>query len=328
MMDVPTPRRNRMQKYIARRLLYAIPALLGITIIVFLAMRVLPGDVLSAMFGEGVGRLTEQERRHALSTLGLDKPLHMQYLSWLQDIVTGKMGESFWRGDKIADLIQRRGFISAEIAIMAIIFSWLVGLPVGILGAVRQNGVLDYASRIFAVLFLAIPGFWLGAMIVLALLLLLGYRAPLGIIFPWDDLVGNLKIVGGPAVVLGLAQSAYIARLGRSTLLEVIREDYIRTARAKGLGEQAVVLRHALQNAMLPVITLSGVLLGFLLGGSVAVEVAFGVPGLGTALVKAFNENDHMVIQNLVLLYGFVFVIVNLFIDLAYAWIDPRIRYS
>lgn len=304
------------------------PALLGVTIIVFLTMRVLPGDVLSSMFGEGASRLTEQERRHAISTLGLDRPLHMQYLGWLKDVVTGKLGESFWRGDKIGDLVQRRGFITAEIAIMAVIFSWLVGLPVGILGAVRQNGVLDYASRIFAVLFLAIPGFWLGSVIVLALLLLLGYRAPLGIIFPWDDLVGNLKIVGGPAVVLGLAQSAYVARMARSTLLEVIREDYIRTARSKGLAERRVILTHALQNALLPVITLSGVLLGFLLGGSVAVEVAFGVPGLGTALAKAFIENDYMVIQNLVFLYGAVFVVINLLVDLSYAWLDPRIRYT
>jgi peptide/nickel transport system permease protein len=305
-----------------------VPALLGVTIIVFLAMRVLPGDVLSAMFGEGVNRLTERERQHALATLGLDKPLHMQYLGWMKDVVTGKLGESFWRGDQIADLIKRRGFITGEIAILAVIFSWLVGLPVGILGAMRQNSVLDYTSRIIAVSFLAIPGFWLGAVISLALLLWFGYRAPMGIIFPWDDFVGNMKVVIGPALVLGLAQSAYVARLARSTLLEVIREDYIRTARAKGLGEQAVVWRHALQNALLPVITLSGVLLGFLLGGSVAVEVAFGVPGLGTALVKAFNDNDYMVIQNLVLLYGVVFVIVNLLVDLAYAWLDPKIRYT
>ena len=317
-----------MHKYIARRLFYAVPALLGVTIIVFLTMRVLPGDVLSAMFGEGAVRLTEQERQHAISTLGLNKPLHQQYLGWIKDVVTGKLGESFWRGDKIADLVKRRGFITGEIAILAVLFSWLVGLPVGILGAVRQNSVPDYASRIFAVLFLAIPGFWLGAVIALALLLWFGYRAPLGIIFPWDDFIGNLKIVIGPAVVLGLAQSAYIARLTRSTLLEVIREDYIRTARAKGLREQAVIWRHALQNALLPVITLSGVLFGFLLGGSVAVEVAFGVPGLGTALVKAFNENDHMVIQNLVLLYGVVFVVINLLVDLTYAWLDPRIRYT
>jgi peptide/nickel transport system permease protein len=317
-----------VHKYIARRLIYAVPALLGVTIIVFLTMRVLPGDVLSAMFGEGAVRLTEQERQHALSTLGLDKPLHMQYLSWLKDIGTGKLGESFWRGDKIADLVQRRGFITGEIAIIAVLFSWLVGLPVGILGAVRQNSVLDYASRISAVLFLAIPSFWLGAVIALALLLGLGYRAPLGIIFPWDDFIGNMKIVVGPAVVLGLAQSAYVARLARSTLLEVIREDYIRTARAKGLREQAVIWRHALQNALLPVITLSGVLFGFLLGGSVAVEVAFGVPGLGTTLVRAFNENDFMIIQNLVLLYGVVFVVINLLVDLTYAWLDPRIRYT
>jgi peptide/nickel transport system permease protein len=163
--------------------------------------------------------------------------------------------------------------------------------------------------------------------VVLALIAF-NYRPPLGIIYLWDDPQGNLQIVLGPGIVLGLSTAAYIARMARTTLLEVIRDDYIRTARAKGLAERIVVLRHALHNALLPVITLSGVLFGLLLGGSVAVELAFAVPGLGTALVQAFTERDFVVVQNLVLLYGLIFVLVNLLIDVAYAWLDPRIKYS
>jgi len=198
---------------------------------------------------------------------------------------------------------------------------------VGILSALWQNSTLDYLARFFTVLFLAIPGFWLGAMIVLALLLWWDYAPPLGVINIWDDPIRNLQLVSGPAIVIGLAVSAYIARMTRSSLLEIIREDYIRTARAKGLREQAVVLKHALRNASLPIITLSGVLFGFLLSGTVVVEQAFNVPGLGKAMVEAFVMLDYAVIQNLVLLYSVVFIVINLLIDVSYAWLDPRIRY-
>jgi peptide/nickel transport system permease protein len=198
---------------------------------------------------------------------------------------------------------------------------------VGILSALRQNTVLDYIARFFTVLFLAVPGFWLGAMLVLVLLLWWDYAPPLGVINLWDNPARNLQIVWGPAVVLGLAVSAYIARMTRSSLLEIVREDYIRTARAKGLREQAVILKHALRNASLPIITLSGVLFGFLLSGTVVVEQAFNVPGLGKAMVEAFVTLDYAVIQNLVLLYSAVFIVINLLVDISYAWLDPRIRY-
>jgi peptide/nickel transport system permease protein len=251
----------------------------------------------------------------------------VQYITWLKDIGTGKLGKSFWRGDTVVDLIVQRGPLTVEIAVMAIILSWVVGIPVGILSALRQNSALDYLARFFTVLFLAIPGFWLGAMIVLVLLLWWDYAPPLGVINIWDDPAKNLQLALGPAVVLGLAVSAYIARMTRSSLLEIIREDYIRTARAKGLREQAVVLKHALRNASLPIITLSGVLFGFLLSGTVVVEQAFNVPGLGKAMVEAFVMLDYAVIQNLVLLYSVVFIVINLLIDVSYAWLDPRIRY-
>jgi peptide/nickel transport system permease protein len=227
----------------------------------------------------------------------------------------------------VADLILRRGPLSAEIGLLAVLISWLVGLPVGILSALRPNSTVDNGARCLSILFLAIPGFWFGMLIVLALLFWFNYKAPLLVVHIWENPWVNFQLVIGPAVVLGLGQAAYIARMARSTLLEVIREDYVRTARAKGVIERLVVLRHALPNAVLPVITLSGILMGFVLGGSVAIEQAFGVPGLGRAMVTAVIERDVIVVQNLVFLYALIFVMVNLLVDISYAWFDPRIHY-
>ena len=207
------------------------------------------------------------------------------------------------------------------------ILSWLVGIPVAIVSALRPNSLGDNVSRFLSILFLAVPGFWLGMLIVLAALFMFGYRAPLAgplLTDPW----GNLQVVIGPAVVLGLGQAAYIARMARSSLLEVIREDYVRTARAKGLSRRPVITFHALPNALLPVITLSGILLGFVLAGSIPVERAFGTPGLGYAMFTAVSERDVFVMQNLVFIYAVVFVLLNILVDLTIAWLDPRIRYN
>ena len=317
-----------MTAYIIRRLIYAVPTLLGVSMLIFLAMRVLPGDPLTVMYGTQVVTIRDADRERIEAELGLSDPLIVQYGNWLKDIGKGELGTSFWRNDKVSDLIKRRGPLTLEIAVLAILVSWLVGVPVGILSALKQNSLLDYAARMFTVAFLAIPSFWLASLIALLLVLKFGYGPPLGTIDLWDDPKKNLEIVWGPSVVLGLAVSAHIARMTRSTLLEVIREDYIRTARAKGLAETIVVLRHALRNALLPVITLSGVLFGFLLGGTVVVEQAFNVPGLGRAMIDAITELDYIVIQNLVLLYAAAFVFINLVTDLSYAFLDPKIRYS
>jgi len=318
-----------MSRYIARRALFALATIAGVSVIIFIVLRVLPGDPLVAILGvEGIAKMTPADRVRIMHDLGLSDPLAVQYVHWLKDIATGQLGKSFFRGDTVAELILRRGPISAEIGVLALIVSWLVGLPIGILSAIKPNSLLDNIARSLAILFIAIPGFWLGMLIVLALLFWFGYKAPIIIVQAWDSPWQNLQIVVGPAIVLGLAQGAYIARMARSCLLEVIHEDYVRTARAKGVLERRVVLSHALPNALLPVITISGVLLGFVLGGSVAVEQAFGVPGLGRALVTALIERDIIVVQNLVLLYAVIFVLVNLLVDLSYAWLDPRIRYG
>jgi len=318
-----------VRKYLLRRAFFALGTLIGVSLIIFVVLRILPGDPLVAILGvEGHAKMDPADRAVLMRDLGLSDSLPVQYVRWMRDIATGQLGKSFFRGDTVRDLILHRGPLSAEIAILALIISWLVGLPVGILSAIRPNSWADAVVRSLSVLFIAVPGFWLGLLIVLALLFWFGYKAPIIIVQLWQDPWQNFQLIIGPAMVLGLAQGAYIARMARSCLLEVIREDYVRTARAKGAVERAVVMHHALPNALLPVITISGVLLGFVLGGSVAVEQAFGVPGLGRALVVAIIERDIVVVQNLVLLYAGIFVLVNVLVDMSYAWLDPRIRYQ
>ena len=319
-----------MVYYLRKRLLAAIPTLFGITVLIFLAMRVLPGDPVSFIFTEAKGAqvLSAEQRQQALAKLGLDRPYYVQYLAWIGGVLRGDLGTSFWRGEKTVDLIARRGPITAQIALMAVALSWAIGLPAGIFSAVRRNSWLDYLFRVSVTFFLAVPSFLIGLTVVLVGVLVFNWRPPLTIAYPWTDPLTNLQITMGPAVALGLGLAAVIARFTRSSCLEVLNEDYVRTARAKGLVERRVVFGHVFRNALLPVITVSGLALSGLLGGSVAVERAFGVPGLGLALTFALAERDWNVIQNLVLLYGVIVTVINLVVDLSYGWFDPRIRYQ
>jgi len=308
----------------------SVPTLFGVTVLIFVAMRVIPGDPISLITSEGGMNyaLSDEEINAVRHSLGFDRPYHEQYLSWIGDVLSGELGRSFWRQEPIRDQILRRAPITAEIGLMAILLSWIIGLPIGILSAVKRNAWPDYVSRVFVIFFVAVPAFWVGLLIVLAEVLIFNWRPSLTIIYLWEDPWRNLQMTLGPAVVLGLGVAALTARMARSATLEVLHEDYVRTARAKGLREKLVIVRHVLRNALLPVVTISGLALGGLLGGSVAVERAFGVPGLGQLLVMGFGERDWMLIQNLVLLYGVVFTIINLLIDLTYALLDPRIGYS
>ena len=316
-----------MLTYIMRRLVFGAVTVVGVSIVVFVVMRILPGDPLVALFGpEGFTKLTAQERAHYMSELGLSDPLWLQYLHWVKDIANGNFGHSFFRSESVAEMILRRGPLTAEIAFLSVVLSWLIGIPVAILSALRPNSLADNFARLMSILFLAVPGFWLGMLIVLTLLFVFGYRAPLTGASLFNDPWTTLQMIIGPAVVLGLGQAAYIARMARSCLLEVVREDYVRTARAKGLNNRLVIAFHALPNALLPVITLSGVLLGFVLAGSIPVERAFGTPGLGNAMFTAVNERDVFVMQNLVFLYAVVFVLLNILVDIIIAGLDPRIR--
>ena len=319
-----------MQRYILRRLLTAIPTIFGITVLIFVVMRVLPGDPLAQIASESQGQytLSAEELASARASLGLDRPLPLQYLSWVADVLRGDFGHSFWNTEPIRAVFVRRGMISLEIALLAVILSWLVGVPVGILSAAYRNSWLDNVIRVIMTLCLAVPSFWIGLSIVLTLVLVFTWRPPLTIVQPWEDPVKNLQIVIGPAIALGLGLAASLARMTRSAMLEALHEDYVRTARSKGLAEARVIARHVFRNALLPIITTSGAAMGALLGGAVATETAFGVPGLGNYLVQALNRRDWMVIQNLVFIYGIIFVVINLLVDLSYAWIDPRIRYQ
>jgi peptide/nickel transport system permease protein len=246
----------------------------------------------------------------------------------MRDVLRGDLGRSFWRGEPIRDLILRRGPITAQIALMAVLLSWIIGIPVGICSAVWRQSPGEYLTRVVVTTFMAVPSFWIGLVIVLVGVLAFTWRPPLTIIYFWDNPWGNLQITLGPAIAMGTGLGAVMARITRSSILEALEEDYVRTARAKGLGEQPIVWRHVLKNALLPIITVSGLALGGLLGGSVAVERAFGVPGLGAALVQALTERDWMMIQNLVLLYGVIFTAINLVVDVSYGLFDPRIRYQ
>jgi len=318
-----------MYSYIIRRLAFGLVTIIAVSILVFVILRILPGDPLVAIFGmEGFTKLSAADRASYMTQLGLSDPLPIQYLHWIKDIVSGNLGHSFFRAESVGEMLWRRGPLTAEIAVLSVVISWLVGVPVAIVSALKPNSFADNISRFLSILFLAVPGFWLGMLIVLGLLFIFGYRAPLAGAGLFSDPVANLQIIIGPAVVLGLGQAAYIARMARSSLLEVIREDYVRTARAKGLSRRPVITFHALPNALLPVITLSGILLGFVLAGSIPVERAFGTPGLGYSMFTAVAERDVFVMQNLVFLYAVVFVLLNLGIDLLIAWLDPRIRYQ
>ncbi len=318
-----------MYTYIARRLAFGVVTVFGVSVVIFVVMRVMPGDPLLALLGpEGLQKLTDVDRAKIMADLGLSDPLLVQYLHWMRDVSSGSFGHSFFRSESVSDMILRRGPLTAEIAILSVILSWIVGIPVALVSALRQNSWGDNIARFISILFLAVPGFWVGMLIILAMLFWFGYRPPLTNISFFEDPLGNLQIAVPPAIVLGLGQAAYIARMARSSLLEVIREDYVRTARAKGLSGRLVVAMHALPNALLPVITLSGILLGFVLAGSIPVERAFATPGLGYSMFIAVNERDVFVMQNLVFLYAGVFVLLNIAIDLTIAWLDPRIRYQ
>ncbi|MGH2560289.1 MAG: ABC transporter permease, partial [Thermomicrobiales bacterium] len=272
-----------MSRYVLRRFLIAMPTMFGVTVLIFIAMRVIPGDPLAMIGAEGQAThvLTDEEQEAARASLGLDRPLYVQYFSWLADVAQGNLGYSFWTEEPIREQVLRRGPISAEIALLAVLLSWVIGVPIGLLSAIRRNSWLDNLSRLAVTAFMAIPSFWMGLVIVLLTVRIFYWRPPLVITQLWEEPLVNLQMVIGPGIALGLGLAAVIVRMTRSTALEVLGEDYVRTARAKGLGARTLALTHVFRNALLPVITTSGVAIGGLLGGTVATETAFGVPGLG-----------------------------------------------
>ena len=317
-----------MRQYILRRILLNIPVLLLVSVIIFSLVRILPGDTIMAMVGEA-GNIDHATLSAMRAELGLDKPLYEAYAVWLWHVLQGDMGTSFWAGGKpITELWSRALPISFELAALSMVVAVTIALPLGILSAIRQDTMTDYVARVFAILGLSIPSFWSGTLIIVWAAIWFKWLAPIGYVSPFQDLGTNLQQFVLPALIEGYVLSATTTRMTRSTMLEVLREDYIRTAWAKGLRERAVVYRHALKNALIPVVTILGNQFRILLGGLVIIEVLFNLPGMGRLTYDAILQRDYGVVQANVLFIAFLVVTINLLVDIFYAWLDPRIRYN
>jgi len=317
-----------VRTYLAKRLLLIVPTLFGVAAVVFVIMRVIPGDVtLLILGGDQTGRIDPQQVAAMRHELGLDQPIAVQFAQWLWGVLRLDFGKSLWTGQPVIEEVLIRLPLSLEVAILATIVSVLLAIPLGMLAAVRQDSWVDYVIRVGSIGGQAIPSFWVGILVILFLVIYFGWGPPLEFTPPWVDPWANFQQLIWPVATVGYRYAAVTTRMTRSTVLEVLREDYIRTAWAKGLRERTVVIRHALKNAMLPVITLVGTEFAFLIGGLVVTETVFTLNGVGRFVVDAVAHRDYPVVQALVFLIAFCFVIVNLLIDLTYAWFDPRIRY-
>jgi peptide/nickel transport system permease protein len=316
-----------MRTYILKRLLLIIPTLLGAATLVFLIMRVIPGDVALLILGGDQGQIDQKQLVAMRQHLGLDQPLYVQFGTWLWGVLRFDFGKSLWTGQPVVDELLIRLPLSLELALLATMVSVIISIPLGMLAAVRQDTWVDYVIRVISIGGLAIPGFWVGILCILLLVIFFGWGPPLEFTPPWINPWLNFQMMVWPVVTVGYRYAAVTTRMTRSTMLEVLREDYIRTAWAKGLQERAVVIRHALKNSMLPVITLVGTEFAFLIGGLVVTETVFTLNGVGRFVVDAVAHRDYPVVQALIFLTAFSFVIVNLLVDLTYAWFDPRIRY-
>ena len=315
-----------MRRYVVGRLLLMIPTLVGVAIITFVVMRLVPGDIVGPRYaGSSVPQdVIDKER----AILGLDKPMWVQFVDWMAQLARFDLGQSLWTGHSVWEEVQIRLPLSLELAVIATAFAVAIALPLGVLAAVMQDTWVDYAIRVFSVGGLAMPSFWIGIMLVLGTLTFFGWAPPLVFTQFFSDPVANLSQMLLPAISVGYRYSAVSMRMTRSTVLEVLREDYVRTARAKGLRESLVVMRHALRNALLPVVTVVSLEFAFLIGGLVVTEQVFNLNGTGKLLVDAVTHRDYPLIQALVVLLASVFVLVNFAVDLIYVFIDPRIRYS
>jgi peptide/nickel transport system permease protein len=317
-----------VHRYIINRILLMIPTLLGVAIISFVLLRMVPGDiVLLKLAGDG-GRVDETVLQLERAKLGLDKPMAWQFLEWVANAARLDFGLSMWTGRPIMHEVAIRLELSLQLTIMASVIATLLAVPLGALAALKQDTWVDYAIRLFSIGGLAMPGFWLGIVTILILLGVFHYLPPLTFTSIWKDPVANLSQLIWPALTVGYRYSAVATRMTRSTLLEVMRDDYVRTARAKGLGERLVVMRHAMRNALLPVVTVIGLEFAFLLGGLLVTEQVFNLNGVGKLMVDAVLRRDYTMTQALIMLVAGAFIVTNFAIDLLYAFLDPRINYS
>jgi peptide/nickel transport system permease protein len=314
-------------KYIVKRILLMIPTLLGVAVLIFFLMRVVPGDIVELRFMGDSAFASKDNLDKERARLGLDRPLWQQFLTWMTGIVRLDFGKSMWTGAPIIEEIKLRATLSFQLAVMATFIAVALAIPLGVLAALKQDTWVDYAVRIFSIAGLATPSFWLGIVFILMLLIVFKWLPPMVYTPFWIDPWQNMLQLIWPALAVGYRYSAVATRMTRSAMLEVLREDYIRTARAKGLWQKLILSRHALKNAMLPVLTVIALEFAFLMGGLVVTEQVFNLNGLGMLFVESVARRDYTLTQALVMLVAFVFIFVNFAVDLMYAWLDPRIRF-
>ncbi|MGE3911911.1 MAG: ABC transporter permease [Chloroflexota bacterium] len=314
-----------MHRFIAGRLLSAIPTLLGVVTLVFIVMRLVPGTIVDQLLSQGDS--SEEVQRSLREYFGLDQPIYVQYFRYLGNLLTGDLGTSWRARFPALDMILYALPVTLQLALMAAVISMVVGISFGVLSAVNENTLPDHVIRILSLFSLSMPVFWQATMIILVLSMTVRW-APLGYVSPFDDLFQNLSLMILPALALGTSASASVMRMTRSCVLDVLRQDYIRTAHAKGLRERTVVVRHAVKNAMIPVVTILGLQFGSLLGGSVVVESVFGIPGIGLLILNAIGMRDYPIVQGAVIFTAMLFMLTNLLVDVLYGYLDPRIRLS
>jgi peptide/nickel transport system permease protein len=312
--------------YILRRLLASVPVLLLVTFGAFALIRIIPGDLAALKLG---GDATPKERAEYRRKLGLTDPIPVQYLKWAGNALTGDFGQSQWEYRPVSDVVKDKFPVTFELALLAVIISTAVAMPLGVLAAIRQDSLLDQGLRFVAIFFLAVPSFWLAVLLITLPPIWFGWKPPLtGYASLFHNPVSNLERLIWPALVIGMSSAAFVMRIMRSSLLDVMRQDFIRTAWAKGLRERTVVFRHGLKVGMIPVLTVIGLQLSVLLGGAVIAEQVFGLPGMGRSLLGAISRRDYALVQAYVVVFAVTYLVMNLLVDLAYGYLDPRIRFA
>lgn len=316
-----------MLRYVARRVLAVAPVLLGVTVAVFLMIRLVPGDVVTVILGsEGVASAQRiAEMRHYF---GLDQPLYAQYVEWIGHVVVGNFGVSLLTNRPVLPDVVARIPVTAQLTLTAMILSLAIAVPLGVISAVRPYGTVDSVVRVFGLLGLSIPNFWLATLLILFISLHWPVLPTSGYVALNQSVAGSFRSLLLPAISLAMPNVAILMRMTRSSMLEVLRQEYVTTARAKGLGERLVILRHTLPNAMIPVVTVAGIQVGYLLGGTIVIEQIFALPGLGSLILNAITERDYPLLQAGALIIAFAFPLVNLLVDVLYAYLDPKIRYG
>lgn len=318
-----------MQSYIIRRLLLIIPTIFFISIIVFFLIRFIPGGAIDIIQAQLSQSGVEVDRAEIERYLGLDVPAYVQYIRWIGNIVLhGDFGDSLIQGSPVINMVTSRLPVTLELAFLAIIIDLLIALPIGVFSAVRQDTLGDYVARSFSIILIAVPSFWIATLIMIYPSIWFGWAPSMKLVPLLEDPLGNLKMFIIPAVLLGMAVAGSVMRLTRTMMLEVLRQDYIRTAWAKGLNERSVILQHSIKNAFIPVITIIGQQTALLIGGSVIIESIFSLPGMGQLVLQALNQRDYPLVSAITLIFSFFIVFINLIVDISYSLLDPRIRYN